>query len=150
MLHVAAAAVERFAHELAAPDHADTLVDIRARSGRMDRVVDEVIEHFGPKPGVDTAQRKRNLQTVDGLIALVSSSIEELAAKLDQMNPGGPLFDAAVEAHDHTVGVYYRLMALRSDLDPETRPGPEAPALDNPEAVSAWADRLFAKADAQG
>ncbi len=146
---VEATAVEHFAHALAEPPAEAFLLDIETRTERMNRVVDEVVKHFSPTPRMSAAQRAKNLKVVDGLAALMGSHIDDQAANIEaRRREGHPaMIEAAIEVHDDTVRQYYRLIALRSDLDPECRPTGEI--LSTPQEIAAYFARISAEADAQ-
>ncbi len=141
-------AVEHFAHELAAPLHGSMIADIEARTVRMGLAVDELVKSFAMKPGMSETQAAAHLRVIDGMVAMMSAAIDVCAAdlKVRELDDDPGEIDAMIEAHDDMVHQYYRLMALRIDLDPECRPDPDAPMLDSPEKLTAWFDGIIAAA----
>lgn len=143
-------AAERFTHALAESSAHDALLsDIEARTARMDAVVDEVVARLSPTPGMGEAQKALNLKLADGLASLLSAHIDVQAANVEQRRRDGDptLVDVAIEVHDDTVRQYYRLLALRSDLDPECRPTGER--LKSAADIDDWAERILAQANAK-
>jgi len=134
-------AVEHFAHELAAPEHDAMPRDIEARTAAMDRAVSEVVAQYAPAPGMNDAQKAKNLKVVEGLVAMMSSHIDVLARNLERLEDPA-VVALASQAHDDTVRQYYRLIALRADLDPECRPTSEV--LGTVDELDAWFDRVIA------
>jgi hypothetical protein len=142
--------VEHFAHALADPSAGDVRrADIESRTAKMNLVMDEVIARFSPTPAMSAAQKAFNLKLVDGLVSMLSAHVDVQAANVEERQREGESDDIemAIEVHDDTVRQYYRLMALRSDLDPECRPTGEV--LESAADIDAWADRIFAQANAQ-
>ncbi|MEO9213632.1 MAG: hypothetical protein ABI242_10865 [Caulobacteraceae bacterium] len=143
-------AFKHFAEALPEPSGEERVAEMEARTKRMDRAVSELIESLSPSADTGEAQRERNLKVVEGLVASISSVIVTQEEVIGGLSPDGEaaLAEARIEVHDDTVRQYYRLIALRSTLDPECRPTGEV--LDSSEATDAWFARISAGADAQG
>ena len=134
--------VERFAHALGEPLSAglDAVVgDIEARTGRMTEAVDQVVARFAPTPDATEASLAGRLKVVEGMVAMLSSGIAAYAEMCEAV-PDRTIREAMYDAHDAMVGDYYRLLALRADLDPEARGLGDV--LKTPEEIRSW----FAKA----
>ena len=106
----------------------------------MSETVDAVLAKFAPVQGEDESARGNRLKIVDGLVALMSNGVTEYAAQCDAVREGA-IREAMYEAHDAMVRDYYRLMALRSDLDPETRGAGKS--LTTPDEIDAWFDQAI-------
>lgn len=133
-------AVERFAHALAQPlAEREGLPDIEAGTERMKSAVDEVIARFQPTPDLGEKERENRYKVVDGLVAMISEGITEYAA-LTQKVADEALRFAMYDAHDAMVNDYYRLIALRAELDPEA--GEIAAVIDTPQQLHAWFDEI--------
>jgi hypothetical protein len=140
-------AVDHFTHALAESLACELVPHgIDARTVRMDAVVDEVVARLSPTPGISEVQKALNLKLADGLVSLLSAHIDVQASIVEQRRRDGDptLIEASIEAHDHTVRQYYRLIALRSELAPECRPSGEV--LKNAADIDDWAERSLAQA----
>lgn len=118
-------AVERFAHALGAPLAAGAeavLDDIEAGTMRMNEAVDAVMERFAARPRDIEATRASHLKIVDALVAMISSAITAYAERCEGI-ADTVIRTAMYDAHDAMVAEYYRLLALRADLDPEANAG---------------------------
>ena len=138
-------AVEHLAQALGPPSDI-ILADMDERTVAMHRAVDEVVARYAPRIEMSAPDQARNLKIVDGLASMMSEKIEQLAAELARLDD--PFWkNIASEIHDDTVRQYWRLTALRAELDPECRAAGES--LGDADAVGAWADRLFAASRAE-
>ena len=135
-------AVEHFAHALAAPGDFDVRADIEARTQSLTGAVDRVIERFSPSPELTEAAMLKRLKVVEGLIAMISQGIDAQAETI-RAGEGArpvPLTDALIEAHDAMVNDYYRLLGLRSQVDPAN--SVKGPPLSG-DAFKAWLDEVL-------
>ncbi len=116
-----AAAIERFAHALAEPvepGKSPVVADIEARTRRMEKATDGVMKRFADSPELTETERAGRLKIVEGLIVMMSNGITAYVASIRDVGDGS-IREAMRDAHDAMVDDYYRLMALKADLDPD-------------------------------